>query len=82
MTRNRSISSIVGNKPSLRSTRQKAANKVHCYCSKCNGKLVLKRTKLFHDSEKRSTTVHEDFAESRHDEKELSSNLAESLSQT
>src|SRR5689334_18820322 len=31
-------------------TRKKRDNKVPCYCNQCNGKLVLKWTKLFHES--------------------------------
>jgi hypothetical protein len=65
MVRNRSISSIIGNKPtkrpsrpSVRSTRKKD-NKVPCHCNKCNGKLVLIRTKLFHES---ADTTHKDSA--------------------
>ena len=65
MVRNRSISSIIGNKPtkrpsqpSARSTRRRD-NKVPCHCNKCNGKLVLIRTKLFHES---ADTTHEDSA--------------------
>ena len=51
MTRKRAISSITGetNQPSSLWTHQKA-NKVPCHCSKCKGKLVLKRTKLLHES--------------------------------
>src|SRR5207253_6350432 len=51
MGRNRSISSIIGkatrrpSQPML--TRKKRDNKVPYYCNQCNGKLVLKRTKLF-----------------------------------
>ena len=61
MTRNRSISSIIGNKsakqPSrLRSTR-KRDNKVPYYCNQCNRKLVLNWTKLFHET---LTPIHED----------------------
>ena len=64
MARNRSISSIIGNKPTKRpsqprSTRKKKDNKVPCYCNKCNGKLVLKRTKLFHESAGGSTTIQD-----------------------
>ena len=64
MARNRSISSIIGNKPTKRpsqsrSTRKKRDNKVPCYCNKCNGKLVLKRTKLFHESAGGSTTIRD-----------------------
>ena len=64
MTRNRSISSILGNNPTKRpsqprSTRKKRDNKVPCYCNKCNGKLVLKRTKLFHESASGSTTIQD-----------------------
>ena len=64
MARNRSISSIIGNKPTKRpsqprSTRKKRDNKVPCYCNKCNGKLVLKRTKLFHESAGGSTTIQD-----------------------
>src|SRR5947207_10149985 len=49
MTRVRSISRIIiggSNKPSLRNRKQ--TNKVPCYCNNCNGKLVARRTKLFH----------------------------------
>ena len=64
MARNRSISSIIGNKstkrPSqLKLTRKKGDNKVSCYCNQCNGKLVLKRTKLFHESAGGSTTIQD-----------------------
>ena len=60
MARNRSISSIIGNKPTKRPiTRKKRDNKVPCYCNKCNGKLVLKRTKLFHESAGGSTTIQD-----------------------
>jgi hypothetical protein len=64
MARNRSISSIIGNKPTKRpsqprSSRKKRDNKVPCYCNKCNGKLVLKRTKLFHESAGGSTTIQD-----------------------
>ena len=64
MARNRSISSIIGNKltnrPSQpRSTCKKRDNKVPCYCNKCNGKLVLKQTKLFHESAGGSTTIQD-----------------------
>ena len=64
MVRNRSISSIIGNKSTMgpsqpRSTRKKRDNKVPCYCNKCNGKLVLKRTKLFHESAGGSTTIQD-----------------------
>ena len=60
MARNRSILSIIGkaikrlSQPML--TRKKRDNKVSCYCNQCNGKLVLKRTKLFHESTGGSTT--------------------------
>ena len=64
MARNRSISSIIGNKPTkrpsqLKLTRKKEDNKVPCYCNKCNGKLVLKQTKLFHESAGGSTTIQD-----------------------
>src|SRR5207245_10617250 len=64
MARNRSISSIIGkairrpSQPML--TRKKRDNKVPCYCNQCNGKLVLKRTKLFHESAGGSTTTIQD----------------------
>src|SRR5437868_12872405 len=54
MARNRSILRIIGkatkrpSQPML--TRKKRDNKVPCYCNQCNGKLVLKQTKLFHES--------------------------------
>jgi hypothetical protein len=51
---------------------------VHCYCNKCNGKLVLKRTKLFHDS---STIRETSDNKSQHDD-ELPSNLDELTLQT
>src|SRR5437868_13951047 len=41
-------------------TRKKRDNKVPCYCNQCNGKLVLKRTKLFHESAGGSTTTIQD----------------------
>ena len=64
MAGNRSISSIIGkatrrpSQPML--TRKKRDNKVPCYCNQCNGKLVLKRTKLFHESAGGSTTTIQD----------------------
>ena len=64
MARNRSISSIIGkatkrpSQPML--TRKKRDNKVPYYCNQCNGKLVLKRTKLFHESAGSSTTTIQD----------------------
>src|SRR5205085_4790306 len=66
MGRNRSISSIIGkatrqpSQPML--TRKKRDNKVSCYCNQCNRKLVLKRTKLFHESAGSSTTTIQDFS--------------------
>ena len=57
MVRERKISSIVGGgsreQPSRRSLdiRPRKRKKVHCYCNKCNGKLVLKQTKLLHNLE-------------------------------
>ena len=72
MVRNRSISNIIGSRSIKRpsgltagSTRKKRDTKVPCYCNKCNGKLVLKRTKLFHES---GTThrIHEDSADEPH----------------
>src|SRR5262245_29889989 len=57
MVRERKISSIVGvgsrEQPSRRSLdiRPRKRKKVHCYCNKCNGKLVLKQTKLLHNLE-------------------------------
>src|SRR2546423_1663845 len=41
-------------------TRKKRDNKVPCYCNQCNGKLVLKRTKLFHESAGGLTTTIQD----------------------
>ena len=78
MTRNRAISNIIGNKPRnqpKKSTQKKRDKKVACYCNKCNGKLVLKRTKLFHDSESTLT----ESAKSQRDEG--LSNLDKLLSQ-
>ena len=40
-------------------TCKKINNKVPCYCNKCNGKLVLKWTKLFHESAGGSTTIQD-----------------------
>jgi hypothetical protein len=64
MTRNRSASSIIGKgvtkRPVVRPTRKKSDNKVPCYCKKCNGKLVLNRTKLFHELPDSLTIIHED----------------------
>src|SRR6184192_2053232 len=40
--------------------RKKRDNKVPYYCNQCNGKLVLKRTKLFHESAGGSTTTIQD----------------------
>ena len=62
MTRNRSISNIIGNKLTKRLSRIKKDNKVPCYCNKCNGKLVLNRTKLFHESTSGSSTIRGDSA--------------------
>src|ERR1043166_10315513 len=64
MARNRSISSIIDNKPTKRPSQSKLTckkedNKVPCYCNKCNGKLVLKQTKLFHESAGGSTTIQD-----------------------
>ena len=62
MVRNRSISSIISNKLTKRPYRtpvrptRKRDNKVPCHCNRCNGKLVLIRTKLFHES---ADTTHE-----------------------
>src|SRR5205823_5934910 len=64
MARNRLISSIIGKatkrpfQPML--THKKRDNKVPCYCNQCNGKLVLKWTKLFHESAGGSTTTIQD----------------------
>src|SRR5204862_7437174 len=63
MGRNRSISSIIGkatrrpSQPML--TRKKRDNKVPYYCNQCNGKLVLKQTKLFHESADGTTTIQD-----------------------
>ena len=49
MPRIRSISHITGNSNKLFSLRHcRQTNKVPCYCNNCNGKLVLKRTKIVH----------------------------------
>ena|ERR1700741_5044602 len=64
MTRNRSTSSIIGKgvtkRPVVRPTRKKSDNKVPCYCNKCNGKLVLNRTKLFHELPDSLSIINED----------------------
>jgi hypothetical protein len=62
MTRNRSISNIIDNKPTKRpslpsESTQKKVIKVPCYCNKCNGKLVLNQTKIFHESASSSSTI-------------------------
>src|ERR1700731_2423519 len=65
MVRNRSISSIISNKLTKRPYRtpvrptRKRDNKVPCHCNRCNGKLVLIRTKLFYKS---ADTTYEVFA--------------------
>ena len=63
MARNRLILSIIGKttkRPFQPMFRKKRDNKVSCYCNQCNGKLVLKRTKLFHESAGGSTTTIQD----------------------
>src|SRR5215471_19889519 len=74
MVRHKSILSIIGKSRSPRpeSARKKNSNKakVPCHCNKCNGKLVLKRTKLFHDS----STIQEDTANIRRNEGQASVN--------
>src|SRR5215216_1965498 len=68
MIRNRSISNINGNKPTKRpslpseSTQKKKVNKVPYYYNKCNGKLVLNQTKLFHESASGSLPICGGFA--------------------
>jgi hypothetical protein len=53
MRTRRSIEEIIGsgsrNRPTSERVRKKRA-KVPCYCDNCNGKLVLKRTKLIHEA--------------------------------
>ena len=55
MTRNRTISSILGKETNDQSSRNSShiriqkRKKVPCYCNNCKGKLVLKRTKFIHD---------------------------------
>jgi hypothetical protein len=60
MRTRRSIDDIIGselrNRPSAGRTRKKRA-KVPCYCNDCNGKLVLKRTKLLHESSQSQSTT-------------------------
>ena len=60
MRTRRSIDDIIGlelrNQPSVGRTHKKRA-KVPCYCNDCNGKLVLKRTKLLHESSQSQSTT-------------------------
>jgi len=53
MRTRRSVEEIIGsgsrNRPTSERVRKKRA-KVPCYCDNCNGKLVLKRTKLIHEA--------------------------------
>ena len=68
MTRKRSISHIIGevsrDRPfrSLHLKPQKR-KKVHCDCSKCNGKLVLERTKLLHNTNDTNDSDGDDSSE-------------------
>jgi len=70
MTRRRSVSSILGNqkKNERRRSSQKPRKrkKVPCYCNNCNGKLVLERTKLLHETGGETNDSNED--ESSEDE--------------
>jgi len=54
MARIRSIAHIIGlpkTEKRLREKRGRIRSKVPCYCNKCNGKLVLNRTKTLHEAE-------------------------------
>ncbi|UZO21490.1 uncharacterized protein OCT59_013883 [Rhizophagus irregularis] len=70
ITRRRSVSSILGNqkKNERRRSFQKPRKrkKVPCYCNNCNGKLVLERTKLLHETGGETNDSNED--ESSEDE--------------
>ena len=53
MRTQRSIKEIIGSGPRNRSTSErvcKKRTKVPCYCDNCNGKLVLKQTKIVHEA--------------------------------
>ncbi|CAB4382406.1 unnamed protein product [Rhizophagus irregularis] len=70
ITRRSSVSSILGNqkKNERRRSFQKPRKrkKVLCYCNNCNGKLVLERTKLLHETGGKTNNSNED--ESSEDE--------------
>ncbi|UZO29861.1 uncharacterized protein OCT59_023315 [Rhizophagus irregularis] len=70
MTRRRSVSSILGNQKKNEHRRSfqnpRKRKKVPCYCNNCNGKLVLKRTKLLHETGGEMNDSNED--ESSEDE--------------
>ncbi|CAB5379482.1 unnamed protein product [Rhizophagus irregularis] len=59
MTRRRSINQIIGSERianRLSSRRfSKKRTKVPCYCDKCNGKLVVTRTKMLHEAAENTT---------------------------
>src|SRR6185369_17783297 len=59
MTRRRSINQIMGSERianRLSSRRfSKKRTKVPCYCDKCNGKLVITRTKMLHEAAENTT---------------------------
>lgn len=67
MIRKRSISSILGvrlrQSRSLPSEeiRKKKDKKVPCHCYKCKGKLVLSKTKLFHDLHEETPEISDDL---------------------
>ncbi|PKY28887.1 hypothetical protein RhiirB3_445270, partial [Rhizophagus irregularis] len=62
MTRRRSINQImsserIANQLSSRRFSKKKI-KVPCYCDKCNGKLVILRTKMLHEAAKNTTDLN------------------------
>jgi hypothetical protein len=70
MRTRRSIDDIIGleprNKTSTGRTRKKRT-KVPCYCNNCNGKLVLKRTKLLHESNQSKSSTTDPLDEMQQD---------------
>ena|SRR2546421_4733644 len=68
MTRKRSISHIIGEVSRDRPSRSlhlkpQKRKKVRCDCSKCNGKLVLERTKLLHNTNDTNDSDGDDSSE-------------------
>jgi hypothetical protein len=85
MTRKRSVSSILGkpkNKRGRSFQKSRKRKKVPCYCSNCNGKLVLERTKLLHKTGGDTNDSNEDeSSEDESSEKEALSIIQETAEQ-